>query len=194
MQQADRGEFDAQIRLLFAGFNQFMRDETCEAYWLALNKFPLITIIRAVEFSLSDKGPETVPKAPKLREIAFAVRSQSRAPGATAKPAAQPDRQYDDWHTFGQRRLLAFLRAYGPFSEPTMQALVAEKNRLLEQWKIIEAEEPIEAAEVFEALHKGFMRILERTAHVPAPAVAKPKGDWLQISANAAQMQQQARA
>jgi hypothetical protein len=70
-----------------------------------------------------------------------------------------PPPSFDDFHCFGQRALFAFVRKAGYVSEETLQALVTEKNRLVNDFRAMNAEEEVTAAQMREALMKAFERI-----------------------------------
>lgn len=69
MQQADRIEFEAQARTLFAGLGLSAHDsaerlaERIEGWWIGLQRMPLLTFVRAVEHLLAMPAwPEYLPR------------------------------------------------------------------------------------------------------------------------------------
>jgi hypothetical protein len=110
---------------------------------------------RVVEFALSERGPERIPTVPQCWTLA----KQLRAAAPRATPREEPPPTYDSLHCFAQRCLLRWLRENGPVADGTLAALVAEKNRLLDQFRIIAAEEELSADDVRPAMFKAFARL-----------------------------------
>lgn len=156
MQLADRPLFEDQLGALCAGFNVPVTELRAEAYWRGLQRMHLGQFARVVEYALSEHGPERIPSVPQIWLLHKQARSQRPAaptPVADAAPA------YDALHGFAQRCLLHWLRQRGGVAEATLARLVAEKNRLLAQFREIAAEETLTADEVRPAMLRAFDRV-----------------------------------
>lgn len=156
MQLADRAQFDSQLGALCAGFNVPVTELRSEAYWRGLERMQLSQFARVVSHALGEDGPERIPTASQCWVLWKQIRHR-RAPGPESAPPQAP--QFDHFHGFGQRCLLRFLRAAGGVDEDTLGRLVAEKNRLLGQYRLIATEEEITADELRERLLVSFARI-----------------------------------
>lgn len=157
MQLADRAQFDSQLGALCAGFNVPVTELRSEAYWRGLERMQLSQFARVVSHALGEDGPERIPTASQCWAIWKQIRHR-RAPTAESPPVA-PAPQFDHFHGFGQRCLLRFLRSVGGVDDGTLGRLVAEKNRLLGQYRLIATEEEITADELRERLLVSFARI-----------------------------------
>ena len=154
---ADRAQFDSQLGALCAGFNVPVTELRSEAYWRGLERMQLSQFARVVSHALGEDGPERIPLVPKCWAIWKQIRH--RRPVAAAAPVEVQPPQYDALHGFAQRCLLRFLREAGGVDDGTLGRLVAEKNRLLGQYRLIATEEEITADELRERLLVSFARI-----------------------------------
>lgn len=67
MQQTDRPEFDKQITVMMGGFpGYFLTPERLESYWRGLQKMPMSSVIRVVDFVLSEDGPKKIPSVSEM--------------------------------------------------------------------------------------------------------------------------------
>ena len=156
MQLADRAQFDSQLGALCAGFNVPVTELRSEVYWRGLERMQLSQFARVVSHALGEDGPERIPTASQCWVIWKQIRH--RRPQATAQTEpAEP--QCDHFHGFGQRCLLRFLRERGGVDAAVLPRLVAEKNRLLDQYRIIATEEEITADELRERLLTAFAMV-----------------------------------
>jgi len=153
---ADRAQFDSQLGALCAGFNVPMTELRSEAYWRGLERMQLSQFARVVSHALGEDGPERIPLVPQCWAIWKQIRHR-RAPSQESAPPQAPP--FDHFHGFGQRCLLRFLRQAGGVDDGTLGRLVAEKNRLLGQYRLIATEEEITADELRERLLVSFARI-----------------------------------
>ncbi len=153
MLSTDRTEFQDHLGTLCAGFNVPMTELRNEAYWLGLRNMQLGQFVRVVEHALGEDGPERIPTATQCWLLWKKIRAQRpRAP----LPPVSAELTHDALHCFGQRCLLRWLRENGPVSDDVLPRLVAEKNRLLEQFRIIADEEQLTAEDVRPAMLRGF--------------------------------------
>jgi hypothetical protein len=152
VQTADRPLFEDQLGALCAGFNVPMTELRTDAYWRGLQKMHLVQFARVVEYALSERGPERIPTVPQC----WALLKQQRAtrPADVIQPVATAT--YDALHCFAQRCLLRWLRENGPVPAEALQRIVSEKNRLLDQFRVIATEERLVADDVRPAMFRGF--------------------------------------
>lgn len=155
MRSNDLPEFTRQVEVLCAGFNIPPTDLRVEALWRSLQSMDLMVFTRVVEFALTGGGgTEKMPTAPQIWNLSrqmkarAPVREQPRDTGA----------QYDHFHGFGQRALMAFLKSHGPASTDSLQRLVAAKNRIVAEFRMISGEDAVTADELREALFRAFER------------------------------------
>ena len=154
MLSSERAEFDQHLGTLCAGFNVPMTELRGEAYWRGLAKMHLSTFARVVEHALGQDGPERIPTAPQCWALSKQLRAQRpRAPQAESGPTVEP------LVAFGNRCLLKLLRETCGTDPETLARLVAEKNRLAADFRLIATEEALTAAEVREAMFAGFQRV-----------------------------------
>jgi hypothetical protein len=158
MRQTDFDEFTRQCSVLCAGFNVPATPERIDAYWRGLQKMDVLVFARVVEHALGQGGPERIPTVPQLWNLQRAMRSRP------APQMAEPEREYDSLHCFAQRCLLRWLMENGPVGDEMLPRLVAEKNRLLEQFRVIAAEEKLTADDVRPAMLQGFDRTVRSYA------------------------------
>lgn len=153
----ERSEFDDHLGTLCAGFNVPVTELRSEAYWRGLAKMHLGQFARVVEHALGPDGPERIPTSSQCWSIWRQIRNaRPKAPDARP-PLDQPT--FDSLHTFGNRCLLRYVTTLGGVEPSTLERLVAEKNRLAEQFRLIGSEEAITADEVRTAMLRGFARV-----------------------------------
>lgn len=93
----DREEFNAQARLLFAGFNALASPERLDAYWLGLKSMHLARWSRLVEDALGSNGEKwhkgKLPTVSVLWQRFRDTRAQSRAitGPAALEPVSYPE-------------------------------------------------------------------------------------------------------
>ena len=74
------------------------------------------------------------------------------------KPVEDNASDYDYLHCFAQRCLMKFLLTEGEATEPSLQSMLVEKNRIVENCRSIATEEKLTAEEVRESLFKSFRK------------------------------------
>lgn len=154
MLSSERAEFDQHLGTLCAGFNVPMTELRGEAYWRGLAKMQLSTFARVVEHALGQDGPERIPTATQCWALSKQLRAQRpRATQAESAPTVEP------LVAFGNLCLLKLLRETCGTDPETLARLVAEKNRLAADFRLIATEEALTAAEVREAMFAGFQRV-----------------------------------
>lgn len=107
MLQADREEFNRQLRELCAGFNVPVGEREA-AYWRSLAKMELGTFARVVEHCLGEEGPEKIPTTRQMWALSKAIR-----PRAALAPPSRPVWVGDRWDIEANLRLLAHIRSRG---------------------------------------------------------------------------------
>lgn len=156
MLSTERPEFEVQISALCAAYNVPATRERLEGYWIGLQKMNLAGVTRVVEHALGAEGPEKIPTTSALWTIHRALRAKSR-PAAPAEESAAPG--VDAFTAFANRALVEFLRQSGAATATSLQELVATKNRLADQFRLIATEDAVTAEEVREALFREFRRV-----------------------------------
>lgn len=155
----DRVDFNAQIAVLCAGFNVPATAERLEAYWVGLAKMQMPAVIRVVDHALGQDGPEKIPTASGMWALYRKLKSQARPASANNDRNAPP--VVDAYGGFANRALMVFLQKHGAASVASLERLVAEKNRIAEDFRIIAAEETVTADEFREAAFRAFERVFQ---------------------------------
>lgn len=160
MRSDDLEAFTKQVEVLCAGFNVPPTDLRVEALWRGLQAMDLIMFSRVVECALAGGTErhvvEKMPTAPQLWNLSRSMRARAPSP---AQRHDEPPRQFDHFHGFAQRALMVFLRERGGASGESLKRLVAEKNRVLADFRLIASEDVVTADEFREALFKAFARV-----------------------------------
>lgn len=141
MLSTDREDFDKQLEVLFGGHpTVFLTQPRREAYWRGLQKMPLAMFVRCVDHALQDSS-ELAAKVPSVNRI-WDISRHLKSRAASAAPTFEQPVQLDDYALLGNRWLLAFLvrRALDPKApwspdEPTLQRLLATKDRIVQQFR-----------------------------------------------------------
>lgn len=164
----EKQEFGSIMSKLCAVFDRKVDAELISSYWAALQAMPLIGFQRA-----ADKAIETSERMPRPSQIWTLYRDSKRA--ATGHQAVQDRReeQLDAFEAFGNRALLVFLLNVGAASTESLKQLVAEKNRVVGNFRLISTEDVVTAEEMREALMKAFKRVWR----------AMPEGELLSLRA-----------
>lgn len=151
--QTEFDSFKTTLSDLCVAVNRPFNDDLARVFWEDLKRFPLTEIqqraklMRASgkrQFTSNDLRPETEPTPPANAYL--------------------PPPEFPKFHQFGQRCLLAFLMAAETTPSPQeMQQLVAEKNRLLRDFRQMDAEGvEIDTKEFRESLLKSFNRVMKQ--------------------------------
>lgn len=156
MQLADRAMFEDQLGALCAGFNVPMTDLRTDAYWRGLQKMQLGQFARVVEFALGESGPERIPTVPQCWNILRQQRTNATKQPQESSGGSAP--AFDAMHGFGQRCLMRWLFERGPVDELRLTRLIAEKNRLVADFREIARSEEVTAEEVRQAMFGAFAR------------------------------------
>lgn len=107
---------------------------------------------------LSNGGSGSSPALPQFLKACREVGDHDGpAPGEQILPRPQ----YDRFHSFGQHITFNYLRRAGGVSEASSRRIVAEKNRLIDAYRLIDTEEPVDAAELRDQLVAAFDRVRE---------------------------------
>lgn len=107
--------------------------------------------VKAALAKVRNGGSQYPPSLPEFIALARNV----KAPQEQPKPAMQ----LDDFTAFANRRLFEYLRLCGGVSEVQLPRLVAEKNRLAQQFREVDTEETVTETEFAAALKKAWDRI-----------------------------------
>ena len=157
MRSNDQQDFTRQVEVLCAGFNVPPTELRVEALWRGLQAMDLLVFTRVVECALAGGTEklviEKMPTSPQLWNLSRQMKS--RAPAR--EPVIEPP-PFNHLHAFGQRALLVYLREHSAASGASLERLVAAKNRIVEQFRLIEAEEPVTAEEMRSSLFRAFDR------------------------------------
>ena len=153
MLSTDRQEFESQLSTLFGGYPQFLTPPRIEAYWRGLQKMSISVFIRCVDHALGEQGSEKLPTVNTLWQISKQLRAMQ------ARPEPKLERKFEPFHAHGQRCMLAYLQRKGATSWDSMRLMIAEKNRLIEQFREIAAEDAVTGTEIREALFAAFDRL-----------------------------------
>lgn len=93
MDNYERVDFDKQLTTMLSGFpGYFITPERLEAYWRGLQKMQMSSLIRVVDFVLSEDGPEKIPGVSALWTIyrkLKTVRADNREPVDTGMTREQ---------------------------------------------------------------------------------------------------------
>ena len=151
----ERAEFITHLGMLCAGFNVPLTEDRIAAYWSGLTKMNLLAFVRIVEHALGPDGPEKFPNISQVWVIYRQLRKRAKAPA----PTEEPGPVLDHFACFANRVLMVFLRKKGPTSDETLPVLVAEKNRITANFRLIAQEETVTAKEFRTQLFKAFSRV-----------------------------------
>jgi hypothetical protein len=149
----DRPAFDAQIAVLFGAFPTFLSDARREAYWRGLQKMPPVLFERVVDVAINE---EKLPNVHRIWEISRELRQQSSAPRREETDAEK--RPLDDFIAHGNRCLLSFLRTNGGATNESLKAMVAAKNKLVDDFRMVCQDEPEAALELRDKLNEAFAK------------------------------------
>lgn len=161
MNSTERQDFEGELAVLFAAFPPLrMQPAHVDAYWRGLAKMTMPMFRRVLERVLDpEKGEERLPSPKRLWQIHREIRSESRA---QAQPPAKDDRPFDAFVAHGNRVLLSYLRTHGGASRESLQAMIAAKNKLIADYRLICEEEPEAAGELRDKLIEAFDRLFAR--------------------------------
>jgi hypothetical protein len=141
MQAGDREEFEAQVKLLCAGYDRPVADRL-EAYWKGLGKMAIIEFARVVEFAIGEDGPEKLPDTHACWRILKQLKTRaSKPPAMPALPKAHlPD---DHLAFFANRILLRHVIWRGGIGERELTACLKVKAAVVREFApfVIERDE-----------------------------------------------------
>ena len=123
MISTDRPDFEAQLAVLFGGFQGFLTPPRVEAFWRGLQKMPLSTFVRCVDQALGENGSDKLPTVSTIWQISNTLRAY-HAP-------TRPAEEFDTFHAWGGRCLLTFLRQRNGVPDSAVPKLVEIKNRIV---------------------------------------------------------------
>lgn len=166
MVSTDRDEFDKQLAVLFAAFPAaYFTDARKEAYWRGLKSMSLPLFTRVVDRVLGQSGDEQPPSVSRVWEISRDL--MSHAPGSLRPTIAGKPINFDEPALSQPRRkanitLLRWIVAYNGPSIPDwqMRALVAAKDKLMDEFEHIMTEDEVSELEIREALNAAFDRVI----------------------------------
>lgn len=181
MNSTERKEFEDELAVLFAAFPPLrMQTAHIDAYWRGLGKMAMPMFQRVIARVLDpEKGEDKLPSPRRIWSISRELVSESRA---AAQPAATQAPQLDTFESYGNRVLFWFLTSCpsaspdpelsplrgeqrdmrGAATPDSLCAMVAAKNKLVADYRLICSEEPGAALELRDALIERF-----RTLFVP---------------------------
>lgn len=161
MNSTERKDFEHDLAILFGAYPGVRLSEAnIEAYWRGLERMSLVTFRRAMDRILDpEQGEDRLPSPKRIWQIARELVSESRA---NAQPPAKPTRSSDAFDAHGNRVLLSYLRTHGGASLASIKAMVAAKNKLVADYRLICEEEPQASLELRDKLIEAFDRTFER--------------------------------
>jgi hypothetical protein len=137
---SDRPQFDEQMALLCAGYNVPLSVRP-EAYWKGMAKMSLVEFARAVEYALSEDGPDKIPNTKALWAILRGLKK--RAQRAPEQPKVEPEDSRDHLLYLANRMFLRhvvnrgglgstsrFVPGYGLVDCKASAELVAARNAI----------------------------------------------------------------
>lgn len=161
MRSDDLQGFTSQVEVLCAGFNVPPTEQRVEALWRGLQAMELMVFTRVVECALAGGTErlviEKMPTAPQLWNLSRQMKASAPAPVYRE----EPQKPFDHFHGFAQRALMVFLQQKGAASAASLKRLVAEKNRVVADFRLIASEDVVTADEFREALFRAFGRVFE---------------------------------
>lgn len=102
---------------------------------------------------------------PTLPAFVKACRQPGEAGESSLTTPSLPGPSYDDFHRYGQKALLSFLmHAETPPPEPVMAALISAKNKLVNDFREMDAECEVVTAQMREAFQRSFDRVAKQMA------------------------------
>lgn len=162
MRSEDETEFKRQAEVLMAGYPGFIsdRDSLVTALWRGLQRMDLLLFARIVDHVLSGEA-DISAKAKLTPGLLWGLSRSMRSRGPVSQQPQEPSTQYDHFHGFAQRALLVFLRQRGGASAASLGRLLAEKNRIVSDFRLIATEDVVTADEFREAMFRAFDRVFE---------------------------------
>lgn len=127
MHNTDRKAFDDQLAVLFGGFPTFLTPPRIEAYWRGLQKMPLATFVRCVDYALGESGTDKLPTVNALWQISRNLRAPA-APQRHADTAPISDLQ-----RVANGAFLRLLNDKGAVSEQALAKILAVKNKIVSE-------------------------------------------------------------
>lgn len=126
MEAADRSEFERNLGILCAAFDVPCTAERKEAYWLSLERMPLLVFARTVNHMLTAEEWVRIPKPSQV--WASSKRIRAMAP----QESTDDGWRGDEWDAAANRHLLAYVLRAGQerryYDARTTKILVAWKN------------------------------------------------------------------
>ena len=104
---------------------------------------------------LANGGSGSTPTLPQFVKACRQI-GEDHGPTTPRGAPALPTVRYDDLHTFGQKCLMKFLTDNGSATQQALDRMIEEKNRIVGNFRLIQSEEVLEAAEVRERLFTAF--------------------------------------
>jgi hypothetical protein len=126
MLSTDRSDFESQLAILFGGYPTFLTPPRTEAYWRGLQKMPLSTFVRCVDYALGESGTDKLPTVNSLWQISRHLRSVAAAP-PKAVEAIHPLQRV------ANGAMLKLLHDKGAASDESLREIVAVKNKICSQ-------------------------------------------------------------
>lgn len=166
MLSTERPQFEEQLAVLCAGCNVPATPERNEAYWRGLLNMNLIAFGQVVDAilggaanaELGDKGRGKIPTVPQIWSIYHQLRNQRRVNAAQAqdKPV-----ELDRFGRFANFMLLNFIRRYPvAISDASLREMVKVKDRLVDDFREIDAEDPVSGEDMRNALHRRWNNLV----------------------------------
>jgi hypothetical protein len=152
--QTDFEDFKKTLNDLCVAVNRPMNDDLTRVFWEDLRRFTLPEIQQRAKY---------VRAAGKRQFTSNDLRPERSAPTPTT---FVPPPSFPKFHGFGQRCLMQYLmRAEDQISDREVQQMVAAKNKLLQDFRALDAEgETVTAEQVKDAMFRAFQRITQRAA------------------------------
>lgn len=126
MDSTERPEFERHLSVLCAAFDVPCTSERKDAYWLSLERMPILVFARVVQYMLTEEEWARIPKPSQI----WAASKRMRATAPQEKP--NDGWKGDEWDAAANRHLLAYVLRAGSerryYDARTTKILVAWKN------------------------------------------------------------------
>ncbi len=158
MRSEDLEEFKRQAGVMVAGFPGYVvtdRDALLEALWRGLQRMDLLVFARVVDYAVSGEAQIQ----PKMKLTAAIVWEMSRKLRSRAPITEPPVKSGDRFAVITTKFLWLFMYKKGPFAPAVLQALLDAKRKLIDDYRLIAAEEEITDTEFGEQCYRKFAAI-----------------------------------
>lgn len=130
MLSTEREDFETQLEVLFGGYPTFLTPPRKEAYWRGLQKMPLSTFVRCVDYALQDTSEEA-KKLPTVHRIWDISRGLKRAQPQRPEPELELEPKLDRFARFGNIQFFKFLRKHD-VDNSQLPELIRRKDEIVD--------------------------------------------------------------